>query len=527
MDLLEAREITKYFRDTRTLADDRVSLSLAEGEIRAVVGENGAGKSTFARIIAGLVAQDSGEIRVRGQPLRPGSVRESEAAGIGFVPQQSLLAEDLTVAENMVLGREPRSMGLFLSRRKAYVETAMLVERFGIRLDPEALVSSLSAAERRLADIAKALARGGEILVLDEPTSILSDSESERLFDLLEGLAKAGKAILLITHRLSEVVRMADTICVLRDGVVVADMRADEADEAVLSRLMARDTGRRFAMGRPVGIAKEAGPSLSSGSRKRPGTPALDIKDVVLARGAKALSMSVFSGEILAVVALAGNGLGRLEDFASGMEKPKNGEVFVAGLALTSIPRYRLRSEIMGYIPSDREKRGLCLPVSTRDNLLALRGREFKARDWIGQKHRNEAAREAAIPLGLAADPRQSVASLSGGNRQRLLLARELDRPREVLVLAEALQSLDIASQAEARIRIRNLAARGSAVLFLTSNIEDLLGLADRAIALYRGEIAYEGPNEGPSTAARLLEAMTGAGLAIGAAQGNAHEPIA
>ena len=198
MALLVAHEITKYFRDTGTLADDRVSISLEAGETRAVVGENGAGKSTLARAIAGIIAQDSGDVLVRGRRIRPGSVREAEAAGIGFVPQVSLLASELSIAENIVLGREPRSAGFFLSRRKTYVEAAMLVERFGFRLDPDAIVSSLSAAERRQADIARALARGGEILVLDEPTSILSETESLGLFELLARLTKSGKAILLI-----------------------------------------------------------------------------------------------------------------------------------------------------------------------------------------------------------------------------------------------------------------------------------------------------------------------------------------
>lgn len=501
MELLSARGITKYFRDTLTLADDRVSVSLADGETRAIVGENGAGKSTLARVIAGLVAQDSGEVLVRGRRLAPGSVREAEAAGIGFVPQVSLLAGSLSVAENIVLGREPRSMGLFLSKRKAYIETAMLVERFGFRLDPEAPVSSLTAAERRQAEIAKALARGGEILILDEPTSILSETESAGLFELLAGLARAGKAILLITHRLSEALGVADTITVLREGSVVAELRAGDADESTLSSLMAR---------------RGAGAASSRGAVpwKRPARPpAFELRDVPLARGARPVRLSVRSGEVLAVTALAGNGLGLLEDYASGMTRPPEGEILAGGAGLISIGRERARERLMGYMPSDREGRGLCLPATMRDNLLALRRREFSALDWIGRRRRDTAAREAAALFGLEAEPRQTVSSLSGGNRQRLLLARELDGPRAFFVLAQALQSLDRASQAEAAARIRDLAARGSAFLLLTSNVEEAIGLADRAMALYRGEIAWEGPNEGAPTAALLIAAMTGAVL--------------
>jgi simple sugar transport system ATP-binding protein len=500
MELLEAQGITKYFLDTGTLADDRVDLSLAEGETRAVVGENGAGKSTLARILAGLVPPDSGRIFVRGRRIPGGSVREAESAGIGFVPQQSLLAGSLSVAECIALGREPRSMGLFVSRRKAYVEAALLFERFGVRLDPDSRVSSLSAAERRQADIARALARGGDILILDEPTSILSESESARLFELLARLTKAGKAVILITHRLAEVMRVADSVTVLRGGSVVADKRIADTGEAELSGLMARSSQAERGV--------VAGPAIV---RPDDEGPMLELRRLRLSPGARPLSLEARSGEVLTVSALAGNGLGRLEDYASGMLAPHRGEVLVGGVRMESLPRERLRSELLGYMPSDRDARGLCLPASLRDNLLVLRRREFRSRDWVFGPGRDQAARDAAFVRGLAADPRAAASSLSGGNRQRLLLARELDRPRPVLVLAEPFQGLDLAAQAETSALIRSLAARGSAVLLLASNIEEVLGVADRVVALYRGEIAYEGPSEGEASLGKLLAAMTGA----------------
>jgi ABC-type sugar transport system ATPase subunit len=500
MKLLEARNITKFFHDTGTLADDRVAISLAEGETRAVVGENGAGKSTLARILAGLLAPDSGEIFVRGERIGSGSVRLAEAAGIGFVPQQSLLAGSLSVAESIVLGREPRSMGIFVSRRKAYVESALLFERFGVKIDPDSRVDSLSAAERRQAEIARALARGGEILILDEPTSILSESESDSLFELLGRLTKAGKAVILITHRLAEVMRVANSVTVLRGGAVAADKRIEETGEAELSGLMARSApglGRVFLGGRK---AADSGVS-----------PMLAMNGFNLSPGAAALSLGVRPGEVLAVMALAGNGLGPLEDYASGMRTPSEGEVLVGGRRIESIPREELRSELMAYVPSDREARGLCLLASLRENILVLRRREFKLRDWIGSSLRDRAARDAAFARGLAADPRSAAASLSGGNRQRLVLSRELDRPRALLVLAEPFQGLDLAAQAQAAAAIRDLAARGSAVLLLVSKVEEALEVADRAIALYRGELAFEGAMEGQATAIMLLAAMTGA----------------
>jgi simple sugar transport system ATP-binding protein len=504
MEILAARGITKCFGTTGICADDGVDLSLSEGETRAVIGENGAGKSTLARILAGLIVPDSGELYVRGKRLGWGSVRAAETAGIGFVPQQSLLALDLTVAENIALGREPRTMGLFVSRRKAYVEAALLVERFGFRLDPDARISSLSAAERRQAEIARALARGGDILILDEPTSILSETESGRLFELLGRLTETGKSVILITHRLSEVMTIADSMTVLREGRVVAQALVGEKSETEIASLMARRSMSRS-------MAGAASRNVSSFREARPGAPVFELRDLVLSRGSRPLSLSVESGEILGVAALAGNGIARLEDYASGMIESSRGEVLVGGRRIDSIPREELRETMLAYIPSDREGRGLCLSAALRDNILALRMRDFGAVDWIGTARRDAAARAAAVSVGIVAEPQVPAAALSGGNRQRLLLARELDRPRPVLVLAEPLQGLDLVSQAEIEALIRELAARGSAILLLSSNVEELIGLADRTMALYRGEIVFEGPNLGKDTARKLFSAMTGA----------------
>jgi len=506
MELLAARGITKFFPETETRANDRVSLTLAEGETRAVIGENGAGKSTLARIIAGMIAPDSGELFMRGARLRMGSVRAAEAAGIGFVPQVSLMANDLTVAENLILGREPRRLGVFLSRRRAYVEAALLFERYGFSLDPEARVADLTAAERRQAEIARAISLGGEVLILDEPTSILSEGESERVFELLSSLTDAGKAVLLITHRVSEVLRVADTITLLRNGAVVAQGRARDFDEIRLAGLMARRTARS---GRgSIEAAEGSMPDMAAENAERP--TALELRELVLARGSAPQSFAVKAGEVLGVAALAGNGLGKLEDYASGFMQPETGDVLVLGTSVSSMNRGVLRSRLLAYVPADREARGICLRAPMRDSVLALKRAEFKARDWIRIRSRNETARTMARRFGLESEPGAFVSSLSGGNRQRLVLARELDSPRAAVVLAEPLQGLDIASQEEVALAIRGLASRGSAVLLLSSRAEEILGIADRVVALYRGKIAYEGRNEGAATGRRLLAAMTG-----------------
>ncbi len=506
MEMLSARGLTKYFSETATLANDGVSLGLAAGEIKAVVGENGAGKSTFARMIAGLLVPDSGALWVRGRRLRLGSVREAEAAGIGYVPQQSLLADGLSVAENLSLGSEQRRMGFLFDRKRAQVEAAALVERFGFHLDPGARASDLSPPERRQAEIARALARGGEVLVLDEPTSILSESEAGSLFSLLRRLADSGKAVLFITHRVAEVLGVADSIAVLREGRVVAELAAGAVGEAGLSRLMSR-SGSPLSVGGPARHRPESGTRARFGGEEE---AALKVSGLLLARGSRQLSFSVAPGEILGIAALAGNGLGRLEDYLSGFLTPTQGSVRIGGRELGGIPRGRLRAEELAYVPADREGRALAASASLRDNILVLRRREYGLVDFALKRSLSEGAAAMASAFSLSTDTGIAAGSLSGGNRQRLVLARELDRTRKVAILAEPFQNLDLAAQESAARRIAELAEEGSAIVLLSSSLDELFPIADRIAILYRGSLVHLGGNEGQGSAHALLALMTG-----------------
>ncbi len=484
-----------------------MSLDLERGKLHAIVGENGAGKSTLARIIAGLERPDSGSIVVRGREVRPGSVRAAEQAGIGFVPQVSLLAPDLSVAENLALGREPRSAGFFISPKRIYVEAALVMERYGFGIDPDARVASLSVAQRRQAEIARALARGGDILILDEPTSVLSEAEADRLFDFLRGLADAGAALAFVTHRVSELLARADWMTVLKDGRVAASMPAHEADEASIALLMSRSRADRAST--CAYAARHADPGGAAGNR----CAGLELRRLSLFPGAEPLSLKVGPGEVLAVTAFAGNGLQRLEDLASGMEEPVEGEVLIGGKDIRSMPRRLFRAEKLAYVPSDREGAGICLGSKARDNLLALRRGNYRIIDYLGSAKRDRDAAALALDFKIKGGMRESVSALSGGNRQKLLLARELERPKKALLLAEPLQGLDMGSRRDAIDRIRRAADDGAAVLLLTSSVEDALELADRVVALYRGravcDISLAGPQQG-SAAASILASMTG-----------------
>lgn len=497
MTALSAYDLTKYYPETRTLANDSISIELERGQLHAIVGENGAGKSTLARILAGLETPDSGRVLVRGKPLRPGSVRAAESAGIGFVPQVSLLAPELSVAENLTLGRERKTLGFFVSSRRTYVEAALMLERYGINLDPAAPVSSLSVAERRQAEIARALTRGGDILILDEPTSVLSEAETASLFELLRRLADSGSAIAFITHRVPEVLGHADRVTVLRSGAVVASMKADETDQMSIAALMAKLSGgsktRRTISPRP----------------RLQGAIGLEIQAVRLIPDSLPVSVHVRRGEIVAVSAFAGNGLDRLEAFASAMTCPREGRITIEGRDLFSIERGRLRRELLAYVPSDREGSGMCLSSSIRDNLLALRLDEYRGLDWICPAKRNGDAAMLASAFGIEVDLRNPAWTLSGGNRQRAMLSRELSAYKPFAVLAEPLQSLDTESRNAVIDTIRTASEHGSAVLVLTSSVEDALELGDRIIALYRGRVVYE-REAGLADTHTILAAMAG-----------------
>jgi simple sugar transport system ATP-binding protein len=512
MELLAARGLRKYYPETATLANDGIDFELDSGEIRAIVGENGAGKSTLARIIAGLVVPDRGELRVRGKALRFGSVREAESAGIGLVPQHSFLAAGLSVAENLILGQEPRRFGFFLDRRRAAARAAALAEEFGFHVDPAARAGDLPPALRRQAEILRALARGGDILVLDEPGSLLSESETSLVFALLRRLAQAGKGIVVITHRVAEIRSLARNVTVLREGRVVAHRAVEGLSDAELSSLMAGggNGAAPFSLSRPA----PSSPGPVKGSFPLAGACPLEARGLLLEPRGASLDFKVEAGEILGIAALAGNGLERLEDVAAGLARPAGGEFLVAGRPVAAWPPSRLRASLLGYVPGDREGRALALEASVGDNLLSLERASLPRAAWRHPAWRREPAHQIAQRGALAADPDARVASLSGGNRQRLVLARELGPGRPAFLLREPTQGLDLAAQSYQAARIAALAKEGAAVLLLSADLDELFLLADRIGILYRSALVHLGPNRGEEDRARLVARLTGLGEA-------------
>ena len=496
--VLEARDISKSFPSTGTVALSGASLTLMPGEIHAVVGENGAGKSTLARILSGLDRPDSGRLLFRGREVEFRRPRDAERSGIGLVPQQSLLAPGLSVAENVVLGHEPRSWGVFLNCPRAYYETALASANFSFPLDPGSLVSSLSPPERREAEIVRALARGGDVLILDEPTSILTESEAQILFSQLKRLRDAGAAIILISHRVREILSVSDRITILRNGSVVGTILPTETDECDLALRMASSSSCFTA----------DGPSDSGGQavfRFRQ-VSFRDSERITL----QDLEFEVRRGEIYGVAALAGNGLGALEDLACGDRVCDSGFVELLGKELSDWPRDELRSSLLAYLPTDRDAKGLCLGATILENLAA---RGASRGDW-SQKgraaRRTEAARlleDAGVQVGLDAP----VDVLSGGNRQRVLSARELGPFSPAVLAANPTQGLDPRAQEETWNRLRSRAREGAGILLLTSSVDELFSVADRVAVLYRGRLTELGKRTGTVTAEVVTRLLTGA----------------
>ncbi|MCP5454195.1 MAG: ATP-binding cassette domain-containing protein [Spirochaetaceae bacterium] len=507
MNIVRLSSIRKYYRSSAAQALDGVDLELNSGEIHAVVGENGAGKSTLARILCGFERPDSGELYVKGAKVGFSSHRDAERAGIGFVPQYSMLAPGLTAAENVALGHEPRRLGPFTDRRRTSYEFSLLADRYGFAVDPDAVVASLSAAERREVEILRALARGGSALVLDEPTSILGEKETASLFALVRRLRDSGAGIVYISHRAGEIADLADRVTVLRSGAVERAFAAVDVDECELAGLIVsgascadsdRTEGGRTA-GRRAGAA--------------PGEPALAIRGVSQrARGSGSLlrvDLTVRSGEIVSVIALGGNGLETLEDIAAGILSPDEGDVLVKGRPLPEWPRRELRSRVMAYLPTDRENRGLSPKASVAMNAVAGRLFDYSFAEFAAGARPLADAASMLGGFGVANWKGRRVDTLSGGNRQRVVASRELSGGAEIVVAANPAQGLDRGARSRLFSRLAAMRDSGSAVLLLSSDPDDAAELADRSFALYRGRLI---PVErGDSFEDAFSKALTGA----------------
>ncbi|HZT91184.1 MAG TPA: ABC transporter ATP-binding protein [Gaiellaceae bacterium] len=498
--LLELRGITKRFPGV--LANDDVSFDLRRGEVHALLGENGAGKSTLMNILYGLYTPDAGTIALDGKPIDLGSTKAAIEHGIGMVHQHFMLIPVMTVAENIVLATEPRRGAVLLDYDAARRRVRELSERYGLAVDPDARVDRITVGQQQRVEILKALYRGAEILILDEPTAVLTPQEAQELFEIIRALKGQGKSIIFISHKLHEVLEIADRITTLRRGVVVDTIPAQGATEEGLARMM---------VGRDVLLRVDKPPA-------QPGEPLLVVEHLTVVddRGLEAVrdvSLEVRAGEIVGIAGVDANGQSELIDAIAGLRHARAGRVLVDGRDITNATAKEVLDAGIGHIPEDRHRRGLVLPFSLTENLALheYRREPDSHLGFLNPKRMQERAakllREYDVRGGTPATP---AGALSGGNQQKVVIAREIDAQPKVLIAAQPTRGLDVGAIEFVHRRLVEQRDAGRAVLLVSLELEEVLSLSDRILVIYEGRIVGEFPPT--ATEEELGLAMTGAG---------------
>ncbi len=464
----------------RAVLED-ASLSLEPGRIRALVGENGAGKSTLVKIACGMLAPDEGALRFEQRAVTGWSAREATAAGLGVVHQHFTLVETLTVADNVVLGREPRRgpFGLLVDRDNARARVRLLGEKHGLVIDPDRRIESLSVGERQRVELLRVLDGGARCVLLDEPTAVLSPAEVRGLLDVLRSLAKSGAALLFISHKLDEVFAIADDVTVLRRGRVVLDAKASE---------LSRDDVAKAVVGGDVPTLRSARVSEAEAR------VALRV-DGLVCDGVDELSLSVRRGEVLGIAGVEGNGQRALFEAIAGVRAAQRGTITLGDRDATQDNALERRRAGLGFVPEDRENTGLCAALSIAEN-LCLGDPATATGDGAlsARKLREDALRVIERYDIRPADPEAPVRSLSGGNAQKVLVARELERPLEALLLAQPTRGVDIGAATAIRQHVLDARDRGLAVVLVSSELDELRALSDRVAVIFRGKLVTEMP---------------------------------
>ncbi|HWO20262.1 MAG TPA: ABC transporter ATP-binding protein [Kofleriaceae bacterium] len=518
---LELRGITKHYGDCYANRD--VDLRVATQTIHAVVGENGAGKSTLMKVAYGHTRADAGEISIKGQPITRHSVSQAIARGVGMVHQHFMLVGPLTVAENVILGRELRR-GPLLDLARASAEIRALSRKFGLDVDPAARVEDLSVGQQQRVEILKVLWRGCDVLILDEPTAVLTPGEVRDLFAVLRGLVADGMTIVLITHKLDEVMEIADHVTVMRRGAVVAELARAELSPDAIARAM---------VGRPVSLQLDKRPAQI-------GAPVLEVSELKVtgARGIPAVrgvSLTVRAGEIVGIAGVEGNGQSELIEAIVGLRPIDAGTISLGGRDLTGAPVYDRYQAGLAHIPEDRHDRALILEDSIADNLILGLQRAFT---WqLDLMDRGRIARRAEQLIGefdvRPPDPAHPVRGMSGGNQQKVVVARELSRgaggagaagagagkATSVLLCAQPTRGVDIGAIEAIHKRMLEARDRGIAVLLVSAELSELRSLSDRLVVMFRGQLVAT--LEAAELAADHALERVGA-LMVGAASGRA-----
>jgi simple sugar transport system ATP-binding protein len=503
--VLEMRGITKRFPGI--VANDDVSFDLRRGEVHALLGENGAGKSTLMNILYGLYTPDEGEIRIRGDRVVMHSPQDAIDRGIGMVHQHFMLIPVMTVAENVVLAEEPRRAGVLLDFGEAESRVRELAQRFKFSIDPHARIQNISVAQQQRVEILKALYREADILILDEPTAVLTPQEAKELFEILRGLIAEGLSVIFISHKLDEVLEISDRITVLRRGKVIETIQKEGATEESLARAM---------VGREVLLRVDKRAS-------EPGEPMLSVENLSVLddrelEAVRDVSFDVRAGEIVGIAGVDGNGQTELIDALAGLRRPQSGRVLVAGEEVTGAsPLHHLEAGV-GHIPEDRQRRGLVLDFSLAENLglYAYREPPVSRWGWLRPSRLIERAKGLLAQYDVrGGGPQTPASALSGGNQQKVILAREVERDPTVLIAAQPTRGLDVGAIEFVHRRLIEERDEGRAILLVSFELEEVLSLSDRVLVIYEGRIVGEYP---PTvTQQELGIAMTGGAREVAA----------
>jgi ABC-type uncharacterized transport system ATPase subunit len=495
---LELRNVTKRFG--AVLANDHLNITIDSGTIHAVVGENGAGKSTAMRIAYGFYTADSGEIVVNGEVREICAPRDAIALGIGMVHQHFMLVRPMTVTENIVLGAEPGS-AVALDLRKAAAAIRALSQEFRLTVDPDATVETLSVGQQQRVELLKALYRRAELLILDEPTAVLTPQEVEEFFSIPKRMRSQGKTVVIITHKLSEVLAISDRVTVMRDGRVVGNVKTSETSAAELARLM---------VGREVLLRVEKSPAS-------PGPTVLSVRDLSVQR-VNGMSFDVRAGEIVGIAGVDGNGQTELIEALAGLlpESQVAGTITFGGRDLRSVDARRRREIGIAHVPEDRHRRGLLLEFSLSEN--AILGVHYRppAASGMGSMLLDRDAIDRRADLVIRQfdvrppNPALPARALSGGNQQKLIIGREFELPPVLLLISQPTRGVDIGAIEFIHRKIIAMRDAGCAVLLVSAELEEVTALADRLLVLHNGRIAGE-VDPSVATAEEIGLLMTGA----------------
>ena len=474
MNLLEARNIHKRFLGVHALND--VSATFRKGEVLAVMGENGAGKSTLMKALAGVHVPDSGQILWEGKEVKINDVRDAAALGIAFIHQELNLAENLSVAANVFLGREPKRWGFF-KQAEMKARTQELLTALGVTFTPDTLVGDLSIGHQQMVEIAKALSQDAKLLIMDEPTSSLSQTETDKLFELVRKLRERGLCIVFISHRMAEVQEMADRVIVLRDGTFRGELSKEEITrERIVSLMVGRDLVLPEKQATTAGAVR-----LEVNGLRIPRLPEHEI------------NFSLRAGEIVGMAGLVGAGRTDVARALFGIDPAVAGSVRVDGQTVTVHHPHQAIAAGLAFVPEDRKAQGIIVEMPIRDNIAMAGLDKFNTAGFVNDAAITEKSNFYREQLGVrTTDVYKAVGELSGGNQQKVAIAKWLVNSPKVFILDEPTRGVDVGAKSEIYAVVEQLAANGAAVLFISSELEEILRVSDRVLVMHEGRISGE-----------------------------------